>query len=150
MGLWTSDISTTVYNRVVNEFFKNSLTRYGMTAMKVGNYIVCPNFSTSQISESNSPKFPFISIIELPGNEAGQDLEGNSINAVQSTFQIDVIKNGNSSSDERDVKNIMADITSIMKSMRFQAKPMPYFDSKQQESRMIARFSRIIGASDPI
>lgn len=147
MGLWTSDISTTVYNRVVNEFFKNSLTRYGMTAYKVGNYIVCTNFSTSQISET-APKFPYVSCIELSGQERGQTLEGNSLNAALFTFQWDVIHN--SANKETDVKKIMAEITEIMKTMLFQVTAMPSFDSKPQEYRMVARFSRVISQYDVI
>ena len=143
MSLWTSDISTTVYNRIVNEFFKNSLTRYGMTAMKVGNYIVCPNFSTSQISETE-PKFPYVTLIELPGQERGQDLEGTSINGGLFTFQADVIHN----EKETIAKQIMDDIVPIMKSMRFQVSVMPAFESKPQEYRIISRFSRVIGAGD--
>lgn len=145
MAIWTSDISITVYNRVLNEFFKNSMTRYGMTAMKVGNYIVCPNFSTSQISEA-APKFPYATFIELPGQERGQDLEGSSINAALFTFQWDVIHNA-----KEDIpKQIMNDIVPIMKSMRFQLTAMPSFESKPQEYRRIARFSRVIGENDPL
>lgn len=143
MGLWTSDISTTVYNRVVNEFFKNSLTRYGMTAYKSGNYISCLNFSTSQISET-APRFPYVTIIELPGAERGRDLEGTSINGGLFTFQVDVIHNEKESISEQ----IMNDIVPIMKSMRFQVSAMPSFESKPQEYRRIARFSRVIGSND--
>lgn len=143
MSLWVSSISTTVYNRVVNEFFKNSLTRYGMTAYKVGNYIVCTNFSTSQISET-APKFPYVSIIELPGAERGQTLEGDSINGGLFTFQVDVIHNEKESIPQQ----IMNDIVPIMKSMRFQLTAMPSFDSKPQEYRKTARFSRVISGND--
>lgn len=145
MSLWTSGISTTVYNRVVNEFFKNSLTRHGMTAYKVGNYIVCTNFSTSQISET-APKFPYVTIIELPGQERGQNLEGSSVNAGLFTFQIDVIHNAK----EDIAQKIMDDIVPIMKSMRFRISEMPSFNSKPQEYRRIARFSRVIGAGDKL
>lgn len=145
MSLWTSDISTTVYNRVVNEFFKNSLTRYGMTAYEAGNYIVCTNFSTSQISET-TPKFPFISIIELSGQERAEDFEGTSINASLFTFQVDVIHN----EKEDTAKKIMNDIVLIMKSMRFRGKEMPSPNSKPQEYRVTARFSRNIGDNDLI
>ena len=143
MAIWTSSISSNVYNRVLNEFFKKSMTRYGMTAMKVGNYIVCANFSTSQISET-PPKFPFVSCIELAGQERGQDLEGTSIYGGLFTFQIDVIHN----EKESIPKQIMDDIVPIMKSMRFQLTTIPSFDSKPQEYRRTARFSRVIGAND--
>ena len=145
MGLWTSNILDVVYNRVVNEFFKDSLTRYGMTAYNVGNYIVCTNFSTSQISET-APKFPYISIIELPCAERGQDLEGDSINATLLAFQIDVIHNAKESIP----KQIMSDIVPIMKSMRFQVNAMPSFDSKPQEYRITARFQRLLGNEESL
>lgn len=146
MGVWTSGISTIVYNRILNEFFKNSLTRYGMTAYRQGNSTICLNFSTSQISESDKPKFPYVTIIELPGQERGQDLEGISINAGLFTFQIDVVHNDK----EYIPKQIMDDIIPIMKSMRFGLNEMPSFNSKPQEYRRTARFSRVIGFNDPI
>lgn len=144
MGIWTMSISSNVYNRILNDFFKDSLQKYGMTAHQTGNYIWCENFTTSQISDSSDLKFPAISIIELPGAERGQDLEGTSINAALFTFQIDVIHN----EKESVAQKCMGDIVQIMKSMRFSVNTMPSFDSKPQEYRMTARFQRLIGSGD--
>lgn len=144
MSLWISQISDIVYSRIMNDFSEELKEKYGMTKIKVNGITSWLNFSTSQISESNDPKFPFISIIELPGDERGQDLEGTSINGGLFTFQVDVIDNKN----EDRAKKCIDEVYRVMKTMRFRGTQMPSPNSKAQEYRVIARFSRVIGASD--
>lgn len=147
--LWTMDIPTIVFSRVTSEFSEELKTKYGIkkTTVKLPGMtepiVTWNKFSTSQVSES-PPEFPYITIIELPGQERGQDLEGSTINGALFTFQVDVYDNVGDSRP----KNCMAEITRIMKSMRFQVNAMPSFDSKPQEYRMTARFSRVIGYND--
>lgn len=145
MAIWTMDISEIVFSRIVNDFSEDLKKKYNMQKIKVNGVINWKNFSTSQVSEK-PPIFPYITVIELPGAERGQDLEGNSINGGLFTFQVDVFDN----SSERRVKNCMEEIVRIMKSMMFQVNSMPAFESKPQEYRMAARFSRLIGAKDII
>lgn len=149
--LWTSEIPTIVFARVTEEFSQGLKTKYGFAATKIkypwmdeAEY-VWNKFSTSQISET-PPEFPYITIIELPGVEQGQDLEGKEINAATFTFQVDVFDN----QSETRVKNCMAEIVRIMKSMSFSITSMPSFESRPQEYRQTARFSRIIGFNDPL
>lgn len=144
-GIWTMDISTIVFSRIVSDFSEDLKRMYNMQKITINGITTWKNFSTSQISDT-PPIFPYITVIELPGQERGQDLEGDVINGALFTFQVDVFDN----SSESKVKNCMAEITRIMKSMRFQATSMPSFESKPQEYRMISRFSRVICSEDTL
>lgn len=156
MGVWTSDISDIVYTRVTEDFSEELKKKYKIEKTEVTfpvtgeTQVTWNKFSTSQVSDT-PPKFPYITIVELPGAERGQDLEGTSINAALFTFQIDVYCNGSIAGQNAETvaKKCMAEITRTMKTMRFSANAMPSFDSKPQEYRMTARFSRVI-ANDPL
>lgn len=143
--IWTMEIPTIVFSHIVSDFSEDLKTKYGMKKMTVNGITTWRNFSTSQVSET-PPIFPYITVIELPGQERGQDLEGSSINAAVFTFQVDCFDN----SSESRAKGCMAEIIRIMKTMRFQIPTMASFDSKPQEYRMTARFSRIIGGGDKL
>lgn len=143
MVIWTMDIPTIVFSRIVNDFSEDLKSKYKMQKLTVNGNTTWRNFSTSQVSET-APIFPYITVIELAGAERGQDLEGTSINGGLFTFQVDVFDN----SSETRAKNCMAEVIRIMKTMRFQIPTMASFDSKPQEYRMTARFSRVISNND--
>lgn len=143
MSVWTMDISSIVFSRIVANFSEDLKIKYKMQKLTAGGLTTWRNFSTSQVSEA-PPIFPYITIIELPGQEKGQDLEGSSINAVFFTFQVDVFDNKN----ESRARECMKEIVRIMKTMRFQIPTTASFNSKPQEYRMVARFSRLIGHDD--
>lgn len=143
MTIWTMEISSIVFSRIVNEFSQDLKNQYGMKKLTVNGFTTWKNFSTSQLSQT-SPVFPYITVIEQPGAERGQDLEGSSINGALFTFQVDVFDN----KSESRAKACMKEIVRIMKKMRFDIPTMASFDSKPQEYRMTARFSRVIGAGD--
>lgn len=145
MSVWTMDIPTIVFSRIVSDFSEELKGKYKMQKLTTGGNTTWRNFSTSQVSET-PPIFPYITVIELPGAERGQDLEGSSINAALFTFQIDIFDNQN----ENRAKGCMEEVFRIMKSMRFNGAQMPSFDSRPQEYRMTARFSRLIGFNDPL
>lgn len=149
-SIWVMDVPTIVFARIVNDFSEELKLKYGMQKITVNGISTWRNFSTSQVSET-PPIFPYITLIESPGQERGQDLEGNSINAAVFTFQVDIFCNDEriaGQHPETVLKNCMAEIIRIMKTMRFRMPIMASFDSKPQEYRMTARFSRIIGAGD--
>lgn len=145
MAIWTFSIPDIVFSRVMNDFSEDLKTKYKMQKIKVNGIVKWSNFSTSQVSET-PPIFPYITIIELPGAERGQDLEGSTINGGLFTFQVDVFDNDKESKAQKCMEEVMR----IMKTMRFSVNPMPSFDSKPQEYRMTARFSRIIGSGDTL
>lgn len=144
-SIWTTDIPTIVFSRTVSDFSEDLKTKYKMQKLTVNGITTWRNFSTSQVSET-PPIFPYITVIELPGAEKGQDLEGTSVNGGLFTFQVDVYHN----SSETIARNCMAEVFRVMKTMRFNGMQIPYPQSQSQEYRQIAQFSRVIGASDPL
>lgn len=145
-GLWTMDMADTIYARVVADFPESLKKKYKFQKITVNGDTRWQNFSKSSVALDTKPVFPYITFVELPGQERGQTLEGDSINAAYFTFQADVYHNAK----EDVTKECMAAIVKIMKAMRFDAKAMPSFDSKPQEYRSTARFSRVISEHDPI
>ena len=103
------------------------------------------NFTTSDKS-STKPKFPTVYTHLIEPTEAGETLEGSSLNAVNAAFQIDVSDNQSQARADEVAKEILK----IMKSMRFSAKPLPFHNDAGDVYRTTARYRRIIGAGDII
>lgn len=103
------------------------------------------NFTTIDKS-STKPKFPTVYIHLMEPTEAGETLEGSSLNAVNASFQIDVSDNQSQARADEVAKEILK----IMKSMRFSAKPLPFHNNAGDVYRTTARYQRIIGAGDII
>ena len=90
------------------------------------------------------PKFPTVYIHEMPGMETGEDLQGDTINAVWSSFQIEVTTN----TKMNDAKEVMNEVVRIMKTMRFQVIATPEFQNTDSTYRRVARFRRMIADDD--
>ena len=80
----------------------------------------------------------------MPGAETGEDLQGDTINAVWSSFHIEVTTN----TKMNDAKEVMNEVVRIMKTMSFQVIVTPEFQNTDSTYRRVARFRRIIGAGD--
>lgn len=102
------------------------------------------NAVTNEESRLSGTIFPTIYVRELAGVEQGKDLEGQSINAVLETFQIDCITN----TKQSDAKQIMRVVSDVMKELRFEIVSMPEFKSQDKVYRSTARFRRVIGRND--
>ena len=134
MADWTDRISPIVFTRIKNEFSSTIKTKYKMTNS---------NFST--VGSSDTPAvFPFVYIQFLPSVEAGQDLEGNSINAGLFTCQVEVTDNVS----QTRAKEVMSEIKRIMKSMRFTVQCTPTLEDTKDTHRAIMRCNRLIGSCD--
>ena len=134
MADWTDRISSVVFTRVKNEFSSTIKKNYKMKD---------ENFST--VGSSDTPAvFPFVYVQLLPSAEAGQDLEGNEINAGLFTFQIEVTDN----QTQARAKDVMSEVKRIMKSMRFTVQPTPALEDTKDTHRAIMRCNRIIGFND--
>ena len=134
MADWTDRISSIVFTRIKNEFSSALKTKYKMTDS---------NFST--VGSSDTPAvFPFVYVQLLPTSEAGQDIEGDTINAGLFTFQIEVTDN----KSQARVKDVMSEVKRIMKSMRFTVQPTPDIQDTKDTHRTIMRCNRIIGSWD--
>ena len=134
MADWTDRISPIVFTRIKNKFSSTIKTKYKMTNS---------NFST--VGSSDTPAvFPFVYIQFLPSVEAGQDLEGNSINAGLFTCQAEVTDNVS----QTRAKEVMSEIKRIMKSMRFTVQCTPTLEDTKDTHRAIMRCNRLIGSGD--
>ena len=118
-------LESQVITRIKTQFSKKLKDRY-------------PNLKFTNSDRADTvPKFPTVYIHEMPGAETGADLQGDTINAVWSSFQIEVTTNTK-----------MDEVVRIMKTMRFQVTSMPEFQNTDSVYRRVARFRRIIGADD--
>ena len=134
MADWTDYISSNVFTRIKNEFSSTLKTKYKMKD---------ENFST--VGSSDTPAvFPFVYVQILPSAEAGQDIEGNTINAGLFTFQIEVTDN----QTQARAKDVMSEVKRIMKSMRFTVHPTPDIQDTKDTHRAIMRCNRRIGSDD--
>ena len=134
MADWTDRISSIVFTRIKNKFSSSLKTKYKMTSS---------NFST--VGSSDTPAvFPFVYIQLLPSSEAGQDIEGNEINAGLFTFQIEVTDN----QSQTRAKDVVSEVKRIMKSMRFTVQPTPTLEDTKDTHRAIMRCNRRIGSDD--
>ena len=99
---------------------------------------------TDEGESSGSAVFPTVYIHLLTPTEQGQTLDGQTINALLATFQVDVTTNTSKS----DCRKVMAVITDTFKTMRFQGNAMPEFSISNKVHKSTARFRRLIGAND--
>lgn len=99
---------------------------------------------TDEGESSGSAVFPTAYIHLLTPTEQGQTLDGQTINALLATFQVDVTTNTSKS----DCRKVMAVITDTFKTMRFQGNAMPEFSISNKVHKSTARFRRLIGAND--
>lgn len=99
---------------------------------------------TNEGENSGQATFPTVYIHLLPAVEQGQTLDGQTINALLATFQVDVTTNTSKS----DCRKVMAIITDTFKTMRFQGTSMPEFSISNKVHKSTARFRRLIGAND--
>lgn len=131
---WAIELGPTIYSIVKAKATEQLKDKY-------------PTLNVTDKGESDQPAvFPTIYIHELPGMELGQDLEGQTINAVRETIQVDVTSNKNYS----ECRKIMPKITDIYKQMRFSVAGTPQYSVNGGTYICNMRFSRVFGAGDTI
>lgn len=97
---------------------------------------------TDEESTSTEAVFPTAYIHMIGGTEKGKTLDGQSINSVNATFQLDVTAN-----KKADCKKVTDTLSEIFKQMRFDITlPRKTIDNKVYRS--VCTFSRIISAND--
>ena len=134
MSDWYIAFPLKVFSRLKEDFSQTIKNTYKMTDS---------NFST--VGSSDKPAvFPFVYFNALPAVEQGRDLQGTSVNGALFTFQIDVYSN----KTQNEARNVMKEITRVMKTMGFEINSMPSFDSTQDVHRMTARFRKMFGSDD--
>lgn len=128
------DIQNIVYSRIKNKTYTGLKTKFPNI-----------NFTTSDRGQVLT-KFPTVYVHESASAERGQDLEGDTINAVMSVIQIEVYDNESMAN----TKYVMDDIVAVMKSMRYSVSQMPEYQNDNNVYRRVARFSRLIGSGDTL
>lgn len=130
MSDWYIMIPLMVFTKLKQNFSQKIKQTYNMTDK---------NFST--VGSSNAPAvFPFVYFNALPATEQGRDLQGTSVNGALFGFQIDVYSN----KTQTEARNVMKEITRIMKTMGFEINSMPSFEDTKDVHRMTARFRRLL------
>ena len=130
--MWTSDIASMVFTRIKVEATPKLKIKYPNI-----------NFTTSDQVRTD-PTFPNVYVKELQGSERGQTLDGESVNAILSSFQIEVADNV-SDNRAREVADI---VFLIMKKMKYEVIGLPFQDNTDGVHRNVARYRRIIGYND--
>ena len=134
MSDWYIAFPLKVFSRLKENFSQTIKGTYKMTDS---------NFST--VGSSDKPAvFPFVYFNALPATEQGRDLQGTSVNGALFTFQIDVYSN----KTQNEARNVMKEITRVMKTMGFEINSMPSFEGTQDVHRMTARFRKMFGSDD--
>lgn len=129
-----NDIQSRVFSRLKNKYPQTLKTKYPNT-----------RFTTSDRTPQN-PTFPCIYVHERAPMEMARDLVGTSINAILSTFQIDVTDN----SSMENATEVMNYVLNEMKVMRYEAYSMPEFQNTPTYFRKVAVFRRVIGDGDTL
>lgn len=137
-NLWVFDNETRIISNLNS--FAIPVLKQNFTNMKFQKGITITNLK----SRLAGTIFPTIYVHEMSGTEKGQTIDGQAINAVTATYQVDVIVN----TQQSDAKKILAIVASVFKRMRFEAISMPEFDSEEKIYRSTARFRRLIAAND--
>lgn len=99
-------------------------------------------FTNVGSSEAN-PYFPTCYMHELQPIESGQDVTGDSINAVVETMECVVYAR-----DKAECRLILNEVVHQMKQLRFAVNAMPIISTDSNIHSGVARFRRLIGASD--
>ena len=137
-NLWVFDNETRIISNINS--FAIPVLKQNFTNMKFQEGITITNLK----SRLAGTIFPTIYVHEMGGTEKGQTIDGQTINAVAATYQVDVIVN----TQQSDAKKILAIVASVFKRMRFEVISMPEFDSEENIYRSTARFRRLIAAND--
>ena len=101
---------------------------------------------TQSNSDISPTSLPAIHFQEVEPVEVGSDIDNTGIHAVRETIQLTVYGNGQMS----EVKDIMSKGVVCMKQMRFNMTGMPVYTTNHDIKQGVARFRRLIGASDII
>lgn len=104
-----------------------------------------PNIDFTRSNINKITRFPSVQFEELAGNEKGMDLDGTTINAVDSNIQIRVFYDKN----QDGARDVMSACIKAMKKMRYAVK-MPTFENETTMYCCVTRVSRVLGSGDKL
>lgn len=108
-------------------------------------------YSDIFFTNTDSPKdvithFPTVYVHELPGAEKAKTTEGNSIESVFYTLQIEVT----SQKSQKETKYVLSRISEVLKDSGFSISSFPEANNGKMYYRSIMRASRLIGRNDTL
>lgn len=135
-NIWIFDVQSMIYSRAKAMILSKLKKKYSDLTI------------TDNDEEASDAKFPTVYIHFLQPFERGQDLEGQEINAISLTAEVQVTTTkAQGMTVAREVSAVVMD---VFKEMRFTA-TMPNFENDGTGTkRMIARYSRTVGSADII
>lgn len=141
---WAFDLENKIFSIVKTKANKTVVARD-----KDGNDItLLQKFPKLKFTMTNRNEtiatFPTVYIHELAGQETGNTLDGNNINAVMENIEITVYTD----STQDDAKKIMSVVIGILKELKFSVNQMPEFTNLSTTYRCIARARRLYGSGD--
>ena len=128
------DIQSRVFSRLVNKCPSTLKSKFPQL-----------RFTTNDRLPQN-PKFPSVYVHERSAMETAEDLENTTINAVITSFQIEVTDD----SSMENATTVMNYVVNEMKVMRFSVITMPEFQNTQSVYRKVAVFRRTIADGDTL
>lgn len=132
---WTFEVQNMVYSRLEAVVMSKLAGSYRNINVTMDDHI------------PTKPQFPNVYLHFLSPIEVGNDLDGQDINAVYLTAQIEVtVTSAQGMTVANEVSQVVVD---CMKNMRFTA-TLPEFVNTDSEYRTVCRFSRTIGNADTI
>lgn len=131
---WAYDLDPLVFSKIKARIVAKTKTKYKKLNI------------TQDGNGRNATELPTIYIHLISLTERGQDLVGETINAVNMTYQVDVtVSNDQGISIVRELSSVVLE---AFKSLRF-GSTMPLIEMDNNGNyRTVSRFSRVIGSGD--
>lgn len=134
MTEWVEDLESTIFTIIKSNFPQRLKNKYPKIEF------------TNKEQTDKKANFPTVLVTVLPMVERGQDLKGDSINAVLLTVQIDVSTN----TTKKEAQEIAYAVISILKTKYFNVIALPNATIDGDICRSVSRARRIIGSGDTI
>lgn len=133
---WVLDVQTKIYSKAKAMLTARLLKKYPKL------------YITDDDENPTDAQFPTIYIQFLEPSERGQDLEGNGINAVYLTVEVEVT--ATKTQGMMVAKEVAYEVVDVFKSMMFNGRLPIFANDGSGTKRMVARYSRVIGYNDSI
>lgn len=130
---WFAEIESRVFTQI----------SYMLTERENAPY---PDMKCTTVSQNTVVNFPTMYIHELQPVEMGNDLVNQTVNAVLSTFEIQVWDNVS----EKNCRDILTASILEMKKLGFNVTMFPNVTTDSKIAWGVARFRRMIGAEDTL
>lgn len=130
---WFAEIESRVFTQI----------SYMLTERENAPY---PDMKCTTVSQNTVVNFPTMYIHELQPVEMGNDLVNQTVNAVLSTFEIQVWDNVS----EKNCRDILTASILEMKKLGFSVTMFPNVTTDSKIAWGVARFRRMIGAGDSL